>query len=220
MAGPDERWRRAQIAPTLYDVGVKHERVARMLGQLMWGADVQRLYDDIERLGALPEHTSVLDLPCGGGVAFRGIPAGRELRYVAADLSRTMLARARAEGAQRGLSKIDFVEADVEGLPFADGEFDLCISYNGIHCFGEPHLALAELARVLRPGGVLRASTVVTGSGLRQDALVAAYQRLGIFGACVSQERLERLLADAGFVDIGVERTGALAFCSARGESS
>ena len=42
--------------------------------------------------------------------------------------------------------------ADVGGCPFADGEFDLVVSFTGLHCFPDPHRAVAEMARVLHAG--------------------------------------------------------------------
>ncbi len=47
---------------------------------------------------------------------------------------------------------IEFVEADVTALQFADNSFDLCVTYNGLHCLPDPRAALAELTRVLKPG--------------------------------------------------------------------
>ena len=102
----------------------------------------------------------ILDVPCGGGVAFRGLRPGQRVRYVAADLSPLMLGRARAEAKRRDLHQIEFTEADVEALPFKDASFDLCVSCTGLHCFPDP-AAVSEIARVLRPGGVLRGTTLV-----------------------------------------------------------
>ena len=42
---------------------------------------------------------------------------------------------------------IEFVEADVTALQFADASFDLCVTYNGLHCLPDPRAALGELTR-------------------------------------------------------------------------
>lgn len=216
MSTGGERWRRDRLAPALYDFGVKHKPLARTAGRLLWGADIRRFYAEIDRLGALPSGSAVLDLPCGGGVAFRGIARGAGLRYVGADVSPTMLRRARAEAERCGLSEVELVEADAEALPFEPGEFDLCLSFNGLHCFSNPERALAEIRRVLRPGGQLRATVAVRGAGLRQDAFIALYERVGIFGKGVEEDELRSWFSSAGFVEVTVKTTGALAFCSAR----
>ncbi len=130
----------------------------------------------------------------GEGVAFRGLRPGQRVRYVAADLSPVMLRRARAEATRRDLDQVEFSEADVEALPFEDASFDLCVSYTGLHCFPDPGAAIAEIARVLRPGGVLRGTMVVRRAGLRQDAFVRLYQVAGVFGPSGTPKELESYL--------------------------
>jgi len=131
VAVPDlrERWRTSFIEATTYDWAVEHEHVAGVLGRLVWGTETSAFYRDIARLSELPAGTSVLDIPCGGGVAFRGLQPAQELHYVAADLSPVMLGRARAQADRRGIHWIEFTEADVEGLPFEDRGFDLVATY-------------------------------------------------------------------------------------------
>ena len=184
MAVPDlrERWRTSFIEATTYDWAVEHEHVAGVLGRLIWGTDTAAFYRDIARLTELPSGTSVLDIPCGGGVAFRGLRREQDLNYVAADLSRVMLKRARAEADRRGIHWIEFVEADVEALPFDERSFDLVVTYTGLHCFPDPPAAIAEMARVLRPGGELRGTSVIKQAGLRQDGFVRLMQLGGVFG--------------------------------------
>ncbi len=210
-----ERWRTSLIEATTYDWAVEHEHIAGLLGRLIWGTDTSVFYRDIARLTELPAGTRVLDIPCGGGVAFRGLRPEQELDYVAADLSPVMLRRARAEADRRGLLWIDFVEADVEALPFEDRSFDLVVTYTGLHCFPDPLVAIAEMARVLRPGGELRGTSVIRRAGLRQDAFVRLMQMGGMFGPGQTLAELETSLADAGLVKVSTSRNGALAYFSA-----
>jgi len=161
----------------------------------MWGTDIRPMFTDIERLADVPVGALALDVPCGGGLAFRGLRTGRAVRYVAADISPYMLQRARREAGRRGVQDaIEFVEADVTALQFADASFDLCVTYNGLHCLPDPRAALGELVRVLRPGGTLRGTSCVTGRGPRQDALIAMSRRAGVFGKR-SAHRPNRALA-------------------------
>jgi SAM-dependent methyltransferase len=214
--GKDMRWRRDRVSASLYDLGVKHERVAAALGRLLWGTNVRRLYSEQHLLASLPEGSLVVDIPCGGGVAFRGLDPGRRVAYVAVDLSHAMIARARREAASRGLERVRFVEADVDALPFRDGRFDLCLAYNSLHCFANPEQAVSEFTRVLRPGGTLRGSTVLTGQGRRQDILIRLWTRLGMFGPGGSAAELRSWLSDAGLSRIRVEISGAIGFFSAQ----
>lgn len=214
MGRLDRHWRRGRLVPVVYDFAVEHEPIARLGGRLLWGADTRTLYDAFAEAGRLPPGTAVLDVPCGGGVAFRGVPRGAGLRYVAADLSLFMLGRARGEARRRGLDAT-FAGASADRLPFADGSFDRCLTYNGLHCLPDPAGALVEMARVLRPGGVLRGSAVVTGAGRRQDALIALLRARGDFGRPGSLAELRGWLDDAGLESAEVTATGALARFSA-----
>jgi ubiquinone/menaquinone biosynthesis C-methylase UbiE len=201
----------------MYDAGVKHDRVATVGARAMWGADMQRMFVDVARLADAPAGTSVLDIPCGGGFAFRGLRPGHAVRYVAADISPYMLEQARAEARRREVHDvIEFAEADVTALQFRDASFDLCVTYNGLHCLPDPRAALAELTRVLKPGGTLRGTSCVTGRGLRQDALIALCRRTGVFGNTPRVGEIETWLMDFGLDVVTLERSGAIEFFEAR----
>jgi ubiquinone/menaquinone biosynthesis C-methylase UbiE len=209
-------WRHARLTASVYDFGIEHERLGRIGGRLLWGADLTRFYRDVEGLRTLVTGALVLDVPCGGGIAFRGLPKEGSYRYVALDLSPVMLRRARANAERHGLAHIGFVQGSVTELPHQDGIFDLCLSYFGLHCFPDPPAALAEMARILRPGGRLRGSAIVRGSGLRQDVVISLFQRSGTFATVGTAENLSSWLAMTGLDEISVDRDGAVAFFSAR----
>ncbi|MDT5105970.1 MAG: hypothetical protein QOI25_3483 [Mycobacterium sp.] len=117
MPDVTERWRSERLVAAIYDAGVKHDGVARVGAWAMWDADIRRMFADVERLADVPVGAAVLDIPCGGGFAFRVLCPGQPVRYVAADISPYMLQRAR-EVARRMRTQdvIDFVEADVTAL--------------------------------------------------------------------------------------------------------
>jgi ubiquinone/menaquinone biosynthesis C-methylase UbiE len=201
----------------MYDAGVKHDRVAMVGAWAMWGADMRRMFADVARLADTPAGTSVLDIPCGGGFALRVLRPGQPVRYVAADISPHMLGRARDEARRmHGQDAIEFVEADVTALQFDDASFDLCVTYNGLHCLPDPRAALAELTRVLRPGGTLRGTSCVTGRGMRQDALIAMLRRAGVFGSAPRAGEIETWLKELGFAIVTVEHSGAVEFFEAK----
>jgi SAM-dependent methyltransferase len=99
----------------------------------------------------------VLDVGCGTGVV--AITAAlRGAKVAGLDLTPELLAHAR-ENAKIGGLDIDWREGDVEELPFADGEFDVVLSQFG-HMFApRPQVAIAEMLRVLKPGGTIAFST-------------------------------------------------------------
>ena len=116
----------------------------------------------------------VLDVACGTGVV--AVTAARlGARVTGLDLTPELLERARENAALAKVS-IDFHEGDVEKLPFDDSEFDVVLSQYG-HMFApRPDVAIAEMLRVLRPGGTIAFSTwppeMIVG---RMFALAAKY---------------------------------------------
>ena len=64
-------------------------------------------------------------------------------------------------------------EGDMSALPLEDRVADLCLSYGGLHCVGDPQAALAEMARCLRPGGRLVGSTFLVQGSSSSTAVAA-----------------------------------------------
>ncbi|WP_424810975.1 ArsR/SmtB family transcription factor [Roseococcus sp. YIM B11640] len=107
-------------------------------------------------LEALPPHIdTLLDIGTGTGRLLE-LVAERTRRALGVDASREMLALARARLSERGLAERCTVrQADMYRLPLADGSFDAVTLQMVLHYAEEPQAALAEAARVLRPGGTL-----------------------------------------------------------------
>jgi SAM-dependent methyltransferase len=198
-----------------YDFAVEHEWLARAGGLVLWDTDTRMLYDSFRTIGDLADGSAVLDVPCGGGVALRGLRPDQGVRYVAADISPEMLARARARAARFGHDEIEFVEADIERMPFDDDEFDLCVSFNGLHCVPDPAAAIREIARCVKPGGRLVGDSLVRGAGRRQDVALDIGRRLGVFGAGGTVDELRGWLTDAGLNVDRLDLSGAIAHFTA-----
>jgi SAM-dependent methyltransferase len=99
----------------------------------------------------------VLDVACGTGVV--SVTAARlGAQVTALDLTPELLERARENARIAGV-EIDFHEGDVEKLPFGNAVFDVVLSQFG-HIFApRPEVAIAEMLRVLKPGGTIAFST-------------------------------------------------------------
>ena len=98
----------------------------------------------------------LLDVAGGtGDIAFRAVAAGGpNVRAIVADINGDMLAVGRARAKQRGLSgRVEFVEANAEALPFTERRFDAVTIAFGIRNVPRIEAALAEMFRVLKPGG-------------------------------------------------------------------
>lgn len=206
----EETWGRERLAATVYDFGVQNPLIGRVAFVAFWGSDIRKLYASINLIGSMPAGTRVLDVPCGGGLVFNRMKSGHGLHYTALDYSPVMLVRAGKKSADLGLDGINFQQGDVGALPFDKNTFDLCLTYNGIHCFPDPALAMHELARVLKPGGVLRGTLVVRGAGVRYDAMFSFLQRRGYFGPGCTRDELFHWCAAAGLDLRSDERSGAI----------
>jgi ArsR family transcriptional regulator len=101
-------------------------------------------------LALLPAEWTVADLGCGTGALVAEL-AGAVRRVVGVDQSAEMLAAARERAA--GLSNVELHEGDLGALPLADASCDAALMLLSLAYAPQPAAALAELARVLKPGG-------------------------------------------------------------------
>ncbi len=106
-------------------------------------------------LARLSPGNSTLDVCCGtGDFALELAKAvGSTGTVIAIDFSEPMLEIARQKADRAGLSQIDFVKADACDLPFADDSFDCAVVGFGLRNIAEFGRAIAELSRVVKPGG-------------------------------------------------------------------
>jgi ubiquinone/menaquinone biosynthesis C-methylase UbiE len=112
--------------------------------------------EDHLRFVPVPLGARVLDAGCGSGAMSRLIAAQHlDAQIIGVDLRGDYLAYARQRAARDGLRNVDFHQADIFGLPFPAGTFDVVWSKYVLQWVKEPHTAVVELARVTKPGGLL-----------------------------------------------------------------
>jgi len=120
---------------------------------------------------------AVLDLACGPGVVTAAV-ARLATSVVAFDATPAMLDKARKRCAEAGLENVVFRQGDAATLPFEKGEFDTVVTRLAIHHFEAPSRVLAEIFRVLRPGGRLVIADVVASEDAGEAALQNAIENL------------------------------------------
>jgi ubiquinone/menaquinone biosynthesis C-methylase UbiE len=133
--------------------------------------------DALVEVAALTGQERVLDVGCGPGyTAFAVAPGAREV--VALDLTPEMLDAARELARERGIENVCFEQGDVETLPFPDASFDCVTCRFSAHHYVDVRRAVAEMARVLRPGGQLVLVDSIAPEDDTQDAFLDAIERM------------------------------------------
>jgi ubiquinone/menaquinone biosynthesis C-methylase UbiE len=198
---------------SVYGAYIRRERLARLIAWVLWGSDTRPFYASMAAIGQVADGGTIVDAPCGSGVAFRGFRPVQPVSYLGFDLSPRMLEQARRHADRLGLHQVELAQADAESLPLEDASADLFLSYFGLHCFPHPDAALREAARCLRAGGGLVGSTIVLGDR-RLDRL-RVRPGAGAFGPVGTEADLEGWLSDAGFDEIEIDRSGVFAVFSA-----
>lgn len=207
-----DNWRINRRLTSTWDSISKSPPLNYVYHLLVFGADNRGMRGHVAELGGLPPGSTVLDIPCGGGVLFKDLRRDHRFRYIAADISILMLQRAREEAKARGLEGVEFKKMNVSALPFEDGTVDAVASYGGFHCFPDPRGAVHEMARVLRPGGVLRGSAIVTGANRLADASIRFWCRLRVFDVSIPRAEFVKWLAEAGIDNVVLEPSGGLLY--------
>ena len=141
----------------------------------------------------------VLELGCGDGDHFRLYPEG--VSELVAIEPEENLRRRSSQAAKEAACPVSIVSGFAESLPFGDGEFDAAVAALVLCSVTDQQAALAELMRVIRPGGELRFfEHVKADSGVQAAAQVVVqpvWAQLG--GNCHLARETEQAIVDAGF---------------------
>lgn len=197
-----------------YSAYMERPRLGRLIAGAVWGGDIQPYYDSMRAVGEVAAGGTIVDCPCGAGPALRELRRGSGVRYVAVDLSPAMARRTRERARARKLAEVEVIEASADDLPLPTDLADLFLSYWGLHCFEDPGAALAEAARVLRPGGRLLGATFVRGTGGRRPRLLLRPHR-GDFGPIGTEADVGGWLRAAGLQIGATQRSGPMLFFDA-----
>jgi len=139
---------------TAQSTGNAMARVAWMTGDFAAFSPYTRAGDDeIFRRVQIRPGERLLDAACGAGAfALRAAKAGADVTGI--DIAANLVAAARAMAETEGLS-VAFDEGDIESLPYDNETFDTVVSQFGAIFVTQPEVVVAEMARVLKPGGRL-----------------------------------------------------------------
>jgi arsenite methyltransferase len=209
IAGP----LRAPLDELLAGGGVKaccaavyeHAAVRWFLGGELHPGGAATTLRALELIGVGPGDR-LLDVASGTGAS--AMLAARELGCLATGLDygeeavRGAQERADAAGLR---DRVGFIVGDAEALPFADGEFDAVLCECSLCTFPNKARAMAEIRRVVRPGGRLALCDVIVDRSRLPAELDGGWAAIACIGEALSRRGYEDLLAAAGLRPFAVE---------------
>ena len=161
----------------------------------------------------LREGETVLDLGSGGGIdvllsARRVGPTGKAYGL---DMTDEMLDLARRNAAEAGVDNVEFVRGRIEDVPLPDGSVDVIISNCVINLSTDKPAVLAEMFRVLAPGGRVGVSDVVAEDRLAPAERAERGSFVGCIAGALSESEYRDGLGAVGFSDVEVSFTHEVA---------
>jgi len=152
----------------------------------------------------------VLDL--GSGAGFDAFLAANEVgptgRVIGVDMVPEMLSKARANAQKSGLAHVEFRLGEIEALPVADACVDVIISNCVVNLCPDKRPVYFEAFRVLKPGGRIVISDVVAREEMPEELKKDWALLSGCLSGATPIADLEKILADAGFVDVVIRPKG------------
>jgi ubiquinone/menaquinone biosynthesis C-methylase UbiE len=160
-------------------------------------------------LAELKPGETVLDLGSGGGidVLLAARRVGSTGFAFGLDMTDEMLALAQRNAAEAGVTNVRFLKGEIEHIPLPDRSVDVVISNCVINLSADKGQVLREAFRVLRPGGRFAVSDVVVQGQLPADVRRSLEQWVGCVAGALEEQTYRRLLAEAGFEQVGLEVT-------------
>ena len=195
------------------------------------------LYDEIQKKG-LPEEAVLASLGCGNPTALAELSAGETVldlgsgggidvllsakrvgptgKAYGLDMTDEMLALARENQKKSGIGNVEFLKGEIERIPLPDNSVDVIISNCVINLSADKNRVLAEAFRVLKPGGRLAVSDVVTRGGVPDEVRKHMLLWVGCIAGALADSEYRAKLVGAGFTGIEIEPTRVYSIEDAR----
>ena len=155
-------------------------------------------------LANLQEGQTVLDLGCGGGMdAFLSSKkVGPTGKVIGVDLTPEMVQKAKTVASKHGYTNVEFRLGDIESLPVDDNSVDVVISNCVINMVPNKLKAFKEAYRVLKPGGRLLVSDLVSLVPIPEYLKDSPNFWARCIGGALQRDEYLQMVADAGFDDV------------------
>jgi arsenite methyltransferase len=160
-------------------------------------------------LAQLHPGETVLDLGSGGGidVLLSARCVGPTGKAYGLDMTDEMLALANENKRKAGAENVEFLKGEIENIPLPDNTVDVVISNCVINLSADKDRVLREAFRVLKPGGRLAVSDVVTRGEIAPEVRQSVLLWVGCIAGALEENEYRGKLAAAGFEQIEVEPT-------------
>jgi ubiquinone/menaquinone biosynthesis C-methylase UbiE len=160
-------------------------------------------------LAKLNPGESVLDLGSGGGidVLLSAKRVGSTGKAYGLDMTDEMLALADENKRKSGIQNVEFLKGEIENIPLPDNSVDVIISNCVINLSADKDAVIREAFRVLKPGGRLALSDVVTRGDIPPEIRQSVLAWVGCVAGAMEETEYRSKLKSAGFVEIEVEPT-------------
>ena len=157
-------------------------------------------------LASLQPGQTVLDLGSGAGLDcfFAAQKVGETGRVIGVDMTPEMLERARASAARLNLKNVDFRQGFIEEMPVDSASVDVIISNCVINLSPDKSKVFAEAFRVLKPGGKLAVSDIVTDGPLPEEVKKSLSAWAGCVAGAVEAKDYIGMMEAVGFTNVSV----------------
>jgi arsenite methyltransferase len=157
-------------------------------------------------IASLREGETVLDLGSGGGIdCFLAVrQVGESGHVIGVDMTPDMLAKANANKAKMGVNNVEFRKGQIEALPVEDDTIDVIMSNCVINLSPNKRAVFGEAFRVLKPGGRVSISDIVTEGEFSPKLRAEMDKWAECVTGAIDAKEYTAIMREAGFVDIQV----------------
>lgn len=205
MSEPDSCCGSQAQAPHAFQIGYMQDELVQVPGE---AADISLGCGNPVAIASLQPGDTVLDIGSGGGLdAFLAAQkVGETGKVIGVDMTPAMLERARRSAEKAGYSQVEFRQGHAESLPVENGSIDVIISNCVVNLAQDKGQVFSEAYRVLKGGGRLEVSDVITDGSLPGDLRENPAGWPGCVAGALPEAEYVDLIKQAGFDSVRVRK--------------